>query len=231
MLNFIFLVGRILIDEKNFYSYIDSRLLYLLNQFGARIDNRSYQAVKYDIIKNRKLVKNEIEELVLQICRVLMPTGYEKMILKYIHPSIEFAEKHFLYPYDDARSTLDILFKNFKIGIIVNQDEKISRILGKYELDRYFNCCIFSYEENSELDKEIFRSILNTLKKRPGETVLVGDRLDTHIQLANTLGMITIRFTKSIFSLQKATNQNEIPNFTLNNLGELVNTSLTKKPN
>ena len=46
MLNFIFLVGRILIDEKNFYSYIDSRLLYLLNQFGARIDNRSYQAVK-----------------------------------------------------------------------------------------------------------------------------------------------------------------------------------------
>jgi hypothetical protein len=43
--------------------------------------------------------------------------------------------------------------------------------------------------------------------------------------------MITVRFTKSIFSLQKATNQNEIPNFTLNNLGELVDTSLTKKPN
>jgi FMN phosphatase YigB (HAD superfamily) len=223
-LNFIFLVGRILIDEKNFYSYIDSRLLYLLNQFGARIDSRSYEAVKYDIIINRKLVKNGIKELVIQICRVLMPTRYEKMILKYILPSIEFAEKHFIYPYDDAISALEILSKNFKIGIIVSQDEKTLRILGKDELARYFNCCVFSYEENREPDKEIFRLILNTLKNRAGETVLVGDRLDTHIQVANTLGMITIRLANSIFSLQKATNQNEVPNFTLNSLGELGNT-------
>jgi FMN phosphatase YigB (HAD superfamily) len=231
MLNFIFLAGRILIDEKNFYSYIDSRLEYLLNQFGARIDSRNYEAIKYDIIKSRKLIKDGIEELVIQICRVLMPTGYEKMILKYILPSIEFAEKHFLYPYDDAISTLDILSKNFRIGIIISQDEKILGVFEKYELDRYFNCCIFSYEENREPDKEIFRLILNTLKKSAGETVLVGDRLDTHIQLANTLGMITIRLTNSMFSLQEASNQNEIPNFTLNNLGELANTSLIKKLN
>ena len=168
MLNFIFLAGRILIDEKNFYSYIDSRLEYLLNQFGARIDSRNYEAIKYDIIKNRKLVKDGIEELVIQISRVLMPTGYEKMILKYILPSIEFAEKHFLYPYDDAISTLDILSKNFRIGIIISQEEKILGIFEKYELVRYFNCCIFSYEENREPDKEIFRLILNTLKKSAG---------------------------------------------------------------
>jgi hypothetical protein len=43
--------------------------------------------------------------------------------------------------------------------------------------------------------------------------------------------MITIRLTNSMFSLQEASNQNEIPNFTLNNLGELVNTSLIKKLN
>lgn len=229
MLNFIFLVGSILIDEKNFYSYIDSRLLYLLNQFGARIDSRNYEAVKNDIIKNRKLVKDEIEELVIQICRALMPTGYEKMILKYILSSIEFAQKHFLYPYNDAITTLEILSKNFKIGIIASQ--KILRILEEYELARYFDCCIFSYEGNRERRKEIFKLILNMLKKRPGESVLVGDRLDTHIQIANTLGMITIRLTNSIFDLQEATNENEIPNFTLNNLRELVNTSLIINPN
>ena len=229
MLNFIFLVGRILIDEKNFYSYIDSRLLYLLNQFGARIDSRNYEAVKNDIIKNRKLVKDEIEELVIQICRALMPTGYEKIILKYILPSIEFAQKHFLYPYNDAITTLEILSKNFKIGIIASQ--KILRILEEYELAKYFDCCIFSYEENREQGKEIFKSILNMLKKRSGESLLVGDRLDTHIQTANMMGMITIRLTNSIFKLQEATNENEIPNFTLNNLRELVNTSLISKPN
>ena len=49
MLKFIFLVGRTLIDEQNFYSFIDSRLLYLLNQLGAKIDNRNYDAIKNDI--------------------------------------------------------------------------------------------------------------------------------------------------------------------------------------
>jgi FMN phosphatase YigB (HAD superfamily) len=228
MLNFMFLVGRILIDKKNFYSYIDSRLLYLLSQFGCRIDRRNYEAVKNDIIKNRKLVKDETEELVIQICRLLMPTGYEKIILKYILPSIEFAQKHFLYPYDDAITTLEILSKNFKIGIIANQ--KIFRILKVYDLSSYFNCCILSYEENIEQNKEIFKLILNMLKKRSGESVLVGDRLDTHIHTANRLGMITIRLTNSIFNLQEATNQKEIPNFTLNNLRELVRTSLIMKP-
>jgi FMN phosphatase YigB (HAD superfamily) len=228
MSNFIFLVGRILMDKKNFYSYIDSRLLYLLNQFGCRIDRRNYEAVKNDIIKNRKLVKDEIEELVVQICSLLMPTGYEKKILKYILPSIEFAQEHFLYPYDDAITTLDILSKNFKVGIIANQ--KLFRILKVYELSSYFNCCILSYEDNKEQDKEIFKLILNMLKKKSRESVLVGDRLDTHIHTANGLGMITIRLTNSIFNLQEATNQNEIPNFTLNNLKELVNTSLIMKP-
>jgi FMN phosphatase YigB (HAD superfamily) len=157
-----------------------------------------------------------------------MPTGYEKIILKYILPSIEFAQKHFLYPYDDAITTLEILSKNFKIGIIANQ--KIFRILKVYDLSSYFNCCILSYEENIEQNKEIFKLILNMLKKRSGESVLVGDRLDTHIHTANRLGMITIRLTNSIFNLQEATNQKEIPNFTLNNLRELVSTSLIMKP-
>jgi FMN phosphatase YigB (HAD superfamily) len=217
MLNFIFLVGRTLIDEKNFYSYVDSRLLYLLNQFGAKIDIRNYYAVKNDIIKNRKVVDGGIVELVIQICRDLMPIGYEKIILKYILPSIEFAEKHFMYPCDDASSTLEILSQNFKIGIIVNKD-------------KYFDSCIFSYDANRGHDEEIFKLILNMMKKRSGECIMIGDRLDTYIQLANVLGMITVRLTNSIFKLQEPINQNEIPKFTLNNLVGLVdiksNTSL-----
>jgi FMN phosphatase YigB (HAD superfamily) len=89
-------------------------------------------------------------------------------------------------------------------------------------MNKYFNCCILSYEENREPDKEIFSLILNMLKTS-GEPILIGDRLDTHIHIANTLGIITIRLTKSIFKVQVATNQNEIPKFTLNKLGELAN--------
>jgi len=225
-----FLVGRVLIDDKIFYSYLDSRLLYLINQFGTRVDSRNYEAIKSDIIKNRKLSKNGIEELVIQICRVLMPAGYEKIILKYLFPSIEFAEKHFLHPYEEAKAALELLSENYKIVIISNEDKMILNILDEYELSRYFNCCIFSYEDNREPDKEILRLVLNMLNIRLGESVIVGDRLDTQLQTANTLGIITIRFTNSIFKLQEVRNQDEIPNFTISNLRQLISISLKIKP-
>jgi FMN phosphatase YigB (HAD superfamily) len=224
MIKFIFFVGRILIDEQNFYSFIDSRLLYLLNQFGAKIDYRNYFAIKDDIIKNRKLSKDSVEELVTQICMVLMPKGYEKMILRYILPSIEFAEKHLLYPYDDTMATIETLAKNFRIGIIGSHESEYSKILKTYGVDRYINCCVLSYKENDEPDREIFGLILDMLGIKPYETLLVGDRLDVHIHLANALGMVSIRFCKTIFNLQEATNQNEVPKLTINKLEELANT-------
>jgi FMN phosphatase YigB (HAD superfamily) len=227
---FMFLVGRALIDDKIFYSYLDSRLLYLINQFGTRIDGRNYEAIKSDIIKNRKLSKNGIEELVIQICRVLMPPGYEKIILKYLFPSIEFAEKHFLHPYEEAKATLEVLSENYKLGIIANEDKMILSILDKYELSKYFNCCIFSYQDSREPNKEILRLVLNILNISLGESVMVGDRLDTQLQTANKLGIITIRFTNSIFKPQEVRNQDEIPNFTISNLRQLISISLEIKP-
>lgn len=224
MIKFIFFVGRILIDKQNFYSFIDSRLLYLLNQFGAKIDYRNYIAIKDDIIKNRKLSKDSVEELVTQICMVLMPKGYEKMILRYILPSMEFAEKHLLYPCDDTMSTIETLAKNFRIGIIDSHESEYSKILKIYGVGKYFNCCVLSYKENNEPDREIFGLILNMLGIKPYETLLVGDRLDLHIHLANELGMVSIRFCKTIFNLQEATNQNEVPKLTINKLKELANT-------
>lgn len=222
MIKYIFFVGRILIDEENFYTYIDSRLLYLLNQFGAKIDYRNYFAIKDDIIKNRKLSKDSVEELVTQICMVLMPKGYEKMILRYILPSIEFAKRHLLYPYDDTIATIETLAKNFRIGIIGNEGE-YSKILKTCGMGRYINCCVLSYKESNEPDREIFGLILNMLAIKPNETLLVGDRLDLHIYLANALGTISIRFYKTIFNLQEARNQNEVPKLTINKLKELVN--------
>ena len=224
MIKLIFIVGRTLIDEQNFFSFIDSRLLYLLNQFGAKIDNKNYFAIKNDIIKNGKLSKDGAEELVIQICRLLMPKGYEKMILRYILPSIEFAEKHLLYPYDDSKDTLKTLAKNFRIGIISSHERELPKILKIYGMNRYINCCVLSCMENNEPNREIFHLILNMLDIKPSETLLIGDRLDTHIYLANSLGIVSIRLSNTRFKLQEATNQNEIPKLTISNLQELTKT-------
>ncbi|HJU78864.1 MAG TPA: HAD family hydrolase [Nitrososphaeraceae archaeon] len=222
MLKFIFLVGRILVNEKNFYSFIDSRLLYLLNQFGAKIDIRNYFAIKNDIIKNRKLSNDRVEDLVIQISMVLLPTGYEKMILKYILPSIEFAKKHFLYPCHDAMATIETLANNFRIGIICNHEREFSKIFKRHGMDKYINCCVLSYERNNKSDTEIYGMILNMLSIKPSETLLVGDRLDKHVHPANTLGMISIRICNTTFKLQEPLNQNEVPKLTINGLKELA---------
>lgn len=222
MLKFVFLVGRILVDERNFYSFIDSRLLYLLNQFGAKIDNRNYFAIKNDIIKNRKLSNYRVEDLVSQISMVLLPTGYEKMILRFIRPSIEFAKKHLLYLSDDAMTTLAALAKNFRIGIICSNEREFSKIFKGHGMDKYINCSILSFDENNKSDTEIYGRILNMLRIKPSETLHVGDMLDKHVLLANTLGMKSIRICNTMFKLQEPANQNEVPKLTINTLKELA---------
>jgi FMN phosphatase YigB (HAD superfamily) len=228
--NSIFLVGRTLMDEENLYSFIDSRLLYLLNQLGTRIDIRNYCTIKNDIIRNRKLQIGGIEELVVQISKALMPVGYEKIVLKYILPSIEFAQKHFLYPFDDAKTTLEILSKKFRLLLIDNQDNEISRTLKFYNLDKYFDCCILP-DMGRDPNKKIFKLILNMLKIDSKEAILIGDRLDTHIQMANKLEIITILLSNSPFNIQVPRNQNELPTLTLNKLSELPDTISAIKEN
>lgn len=230
MTNSIFLVGRTLMDEENLYSFIDSRLLYLLNQLGTRIDIRNYCTIKNDIIRNRKLQIGGIEELVVQISKALMPVGYEKIVLKYILPSIEFAQKHFLYPFDDAKTTLEILSKKFRLLLIDNQDNEISRTLKFYNLDKYFDCCILP-DMGRDANKKIFKLILNMLKIDSKEAILIGDRLDTHIQMANKLEIITILLSNSPFNIQVPRNQNELPTLTLNKLSELPDTISAIKQN
>lgn len=230
MINSIFLVGRTLMDEENLYSFIDSRLLYLLNQLGTRIDIRNYCTIKNDIIRNRKLQIGGIEELVVQISKALMPVGYEKIVLKYILPSIEFAQKHFLYPFDDAKTTLEILSKKFRLLLIDNQDNEISRTLKFYNLDKYFDCCILP-DMGRDANKKIFKLILNMLKIDSKEAILIGDRLDTHIQMANKLEIITILLSNSPFNIQVPRNQNELPTLTLNKLSELPDTISAIKQN
>ena len=230
MINSIFLVGRTLMDEENFYSFIDSRLLYLLNQLGSRIDIRNYCTIKNYIIRNRKLQIGGIEELVVQISKALMPVGYEKIVLKYILPSIEFAQKHFLYPFDDAKTTLEILSKKFRLLLIDNQDNEISRTLKFYNLDKYFDCCILP-DLARDPNKKIFKLILNMLKIDSKEAILIGDRLDTHIQMANKLEIITILLSNSPFNIQVPRNQNELPTLTLNKLSELPDTISAIKQN
>jgi putative hydrolase of the HAD superfamily len=51
--------------------------------------------------------------------------------------------------------------------------------------------------------------------------VMIGDRLDTDIGPANKLGMKTIRYTNSLFGLQKPIDESEIATHVVNRLSEI----------
>jgi FMN phosphatase YigB (HAD superfamily) len=88
-------------------------------------------------------------------------------------------------------------------------------------MDKYINCCVLSYDGKHKSDTETYGKILGMLGIKPSETLLVGDRLDKHVYLANILGMISIRVCNTIFKLQEPANQNEIPKLNINGLNEL----------
>ena len=83
-------LGQTLLDESRFINYFDTKLLELINGFGGRIDLRSYITLKNNIIKNRSIGYGSIEEIIINICRLILPKGYDNIILHRLIPVILF---------------------------------------------------------------------------------------------------------------------------------------------
>ena len=75
-------LGQTLIDESKFINFLDQKLLELINGFGGRIDFRNYITLRNNIIKNRIIGNGGIEELITNISRLILPKGYDKIILE-----------------------------------------------------------------------------------------------------------------------------------------------------
>src|ERR687891_2343150 len=124
-------LGQTLIDEWDYISYFDQKFLELLNGFGARIDQRNYQAVRDSIVRDRKIGYGSVKELVIEVCRLLSPPGYEKVIASRLQPQIKEGRRDLFKFFDDAESTLQTLSKYCEMGIIANQSEDIFQLIEK----------------------------------------------------------------------------------------------------
>ncbi len=74
-------------------------------------------------------------------------------------------------------------------GIAVKQWDKLIRL----RIPLYFDNVFVSGEMGREKDTGFFRSVLKTLKAKPKDCVMVGDREDTDILPAKSAGIRTIR--------------------------------------
>ena len=215
-------LGQTLIDEWDYIAYFDQKFLELLNGFGARIDQQNYRAVRDSIIRDRKIGHGSVKELVIEVCRLLSPQGYERVIVSKLEPQIKQGRRDLFKFFNDAEPTLRTISKYCEMGIIANQSEDVTDLIEKSGFDKFFKVQIISSSAKlKKPDIKIFELALKQAGRRAEDCIMVGDRLDTDICPANKLGMTTIRITNSLFALQVPSRACEQPDFKLSCLSEI----------
>src|SRR5881396_437334 len=215
-------LGQTLVDEWDFIAHLDKKFLELLNGFGARIDERNYHAIRNSIIRDRKIGHGGVRELVIEVCKMLSPSGYNKVIVSKLEPDIKQSRRELFRFFDDAESTLQVLSKYCEIGLIANQSEDIHELLELSGLGRFFKVqAISSSVKLKKPDPRIFELALKQAGRHSEDCIMVGDRLDTDICPASTLGMTTIRVTDSLFALQVPARECELATYTVAHLSKI----------
>src|SRR5919106_47190 len=221
--SFIFFdLGQNLIDEWDFIAYFDQKFLEMLNGFGARIDQRNYHAIRDSIIRDRKIGHGSVKELIIEVCRLLSPPGYEKVIASRLEPHIKQGRHELFRFFDDAEPTLEALSKYCELGVIANQSQDVAELIQKAGFDKFFKVqTISSSVKLKKPDLKIFELALKQAEQSAEDCIMVGDRLDTDICPAKTMGMTTIRTTNSLFALQIPRRACEHPTYTVAHLSEI----------
>ena len=101
--------------------------------------------------------------------------------------------------YDGVVSTLNWLRKRYKLGLITNGPSDLQR--GKIdvlELEQYFDCISIGGEVGAyKPDPKIFEHCMTALNVTGSECIFVGDRTESDVVGARTMGMVAIRIRKS----------------------------------
>jgi len=215
-------VGQTLVNEWRFIDYFDQRFLELLNGFGARIDVRNYQAVRDSVIRDRRIGNGYIKEIITEVCKLISHTGYDKIIANKLEHELDEGERNLFRFFDDVEQTIEVLSKQYDLGIVSNQSRVPILHLLKYSNIDIFKVIVLSSEvQMKNPNSKILQLAVDSAECHPEDCIMVGDRLDIDIGPANKLGMKTIRITNSIFKSQQPIDKFEQPMYTVTNLGDI----------
>jgi putative hydrolase of the HAD superfamily len=163
-----------------------------------------------------------INELILEVCRLVCHSNYESLIMKKLGPELKEMRTRLFRLTDYAEDVIEELIVFHRLGIIANQPTDILELLRIWNVDRFFDIKVLSsLVRMAKPSPEIFKLALMQASYDPENCVMVGDRLDTDISPANKLGMKTIRITDSIFKMQEPINKYENPTYTIAKLCEI----------
>jgi len=97
-------------------------------------------------------------------------------------------------PFPETMDILKKLKEKYMLGIIANTDSlSVPTVIEKYQLDKYMNKIIYSYEEGVlKSSGELLKKIMNELGVSKNETVMIGDSIQSDIEPAKKLGVKAI---------------------------------------
>ena len=125
--------------------------------------------------------------------------------------------------YKEAPAVIQVLSQKYELGIIANQLDGLKERLQSFALLKYFKYIISSWDlKVMKPDIRIFEYALDKANCAPQETCMIGDRLDNDILPAKSLGMKTVWIKQGFGALQKPLSKSEEPDYTINNLAELL---------
>jgi HAD superfamily hydrolase (TIGR01549 family) len=124
---------------------------------------------------------------------------------------------------ENIENVLKYLSKKYKIGILGQYNHTLKEVLEGNDLLQYFTYSSTQEKYNiTKPDPRYFEAILKDASAEPKESFMVGDRIDKDINPAKMIGMRTIRVKNGIYKNQKPRNTEEIADFEIENIKELI---------
>ncbi len=185
------------------------------------VDAMVEMGVKEDPEKLYKLLLEVIEEkgsnYGYHFSDVCTKIGIKENQAKYIAAAVNayHNSKSSIHPYPDIPKLLLWLKGNGYTlhiatnGLAVKQWDKLIRLKIALFFDRVF----ISEEMKEEKNKNFFVTVINELKAKPGECLMVGDNPVADIEPAKKAGLKTVRVLLGKFSKEKSNADLEIKNF------------------
>lgn len=106
----------------------------------------------------------------------------------------------------------------FSLALISMKEPQREDIIESYNLSSFFS--VLKFVEEKDID--VFKEVIHSLKCLPDEAIVVGDRIKSEIKIANMLGIRTVWYRQGKFSDELPTEELEFPDWTIDNLPQLV---------
>ena len=152
---------------------------------------------------------------------LLLPFTDDEDVIAFVRSSGRYP-KELESPYPQTLPLLKRLRGEYNLGIIANQPPRTQERLTQYGMAHYFDVCVSSGDVGiSKPDAAIFHLALEQAACAPGESVMIGDRLDNDIRPAKALGFRTVRVLQGPGRLQQPRSAAETPDATAANLDEV----------